>query len=203
VVRELSPHPRLGRLVQPRARNDIGEVATSGAVWGADNDALAGLDPDAYLTMLDQIAAADRTNLRFVAVPDDAQMTPEGPRVTWVGTLALWRSWRQALVRRGLPAAIVLQDGATVATVPWEELRAVFVGGSDAFKTAPETRAILVEAGRRGVWRHVGRINTLDRYWRLHGLFDSYDGSGFSRWPSRIDWFLRSMTQQRILELDA
>lgn len=148
-VARLDGHPHLGSLVQPRAGNRIADIAQSGRWWAADNDALAGLDPDRYLRMLDQIAAADTRRLLFVTAPDDAQMTPEGPRVTWVGTLALWRSWRRALIRRGLPAAIALQDGATVDTVPWGELAAVFVGGSDAFKDGPVAAALLVEAGRR------------------------------------------------------
>lgn len=197
-VAALAPHPRLGQFVTPRTKNDISLITAAGHAWAADNDALAGLDPDAYLGLLDQIAAADRTHLKFVAVPDDAQMTPDGPRVTWVGTLALWRSWRRALIRRDLPAAIVLQDGATSDTVPWDDLAAVFLGGSTAFKESDHARALLREAGQRGLWRHVGRINTLRRYWLLYGAFDSYDGSGFSQYPSRIAWMLRATSQRRM-----
>jgi hypothetical protein len=182
-VRRLSPHPHLGRFTQPRSQNDLTELATCGAWWAADNDALQGLDVDAYLTMLDQIVAQPRDRLLFVTAPDAAEMTPDGPRVSWEGTLWLWRSWRRALLSRGLPLAIVLQDGATVESVPWDELAAVFLGGSDAFKDGPQAVALLLEARRRGLWRHVGRVNTQRRERLLWPLCDSFDGTAYSRWP--------------------
>ena len=176
-------HPHLGRFTQPRSLNSISDLASCGLPWAADNDALAGLDVDAYLTMLDGIAAADQRNLLFVTAPDAAEMTPSGPRVSWEGTLWLWRSWRRALAARGLPLAIVLQDGATAETVPWAELAAVFLGGSDAFKDGATAAGLLIEAERRGLWRHVGRVNTQRRERLLWPLADSFDGTQYSRWP--------------------
>lgn len=96
-VRRLAGHPHLGRFTQPRSQNDITDLATSGLWWGADNNALQGLDPDAYLRMLDQIAAADRRRLLFVTAPDAARMTAQGPEVSCEGTLWLFRSWLPAL----------------------------------------------------------------------------------------------------------
>lgn len=202
-VARLDGHPHLGSLVQPSAGNRIDGIARSGRWWAADNDALAGLDPDRYLAMLDQITTTDTSRLLFVTAPDDAQMTPEGPRVTWVGTLALWRSWRLALAKRGLPAAIVLQDGATSDTVPWGELAAVFVGGSTGWKEGPAAAALLVEAARRGIWRHIGRVNTARRLRLLEQVgFESFDGTQFSRfsetylptWLERLRWKQEGMT---------
>ena len=198
-VESLSPHPRLGQFVTPRTGNDIARIARAGHAWAADNDALAGIDPDAYLTMLVQIAAADRTHLRFVAVPDSVTMTEAGPVGDWPGTLVLFASWRRALTRRALPAAIVLQDGATIDTVPWAHIQAVFVGGSTSWKEGDAAQIIMREAIARGCWVHVGRINTLRRYWAMHGLFHSYDGTGFSKWPSNIRWMLDNTSQQRFL----
>jgi hypothetical protein len=182
-VKRLSPHPHLGRFTQPRSKNDLAKLATCGSWWAADNDALAGLDVDAYLLMLDRIAALDTSRLLFVAAPDAAEMTPTGPRVSWEGTLWLWRSWRRALQTRGLPLAIVLQDGATADTVPWDELDAVFLGGSDSFKDGEQAVGLLLEAQRRGLWRHVGRINTQRRERLLWPICDSFDGTQYSRWP--------------------
>ena len=196
-VASLSPHPRLGQFITPRTGNDIPTIATSGRVWAADNDALQGLDPDAFLRMLDAITRTDRRFLCFVAVPDAVTMTESGPVGDWAGTRWLFASWCRALTKRALPAAIVLQDGATHETVPWDAIAAVFVGGSDAWKEGAACRAILHAAGQRGIWRHVGRINTLRRYWALHGCFESYDGTGFSRFPSRIAWMLDRTQQQR------
>jgi hypothetical protein len=182
-VARLAGHPHLGRLTQPRSGNRIEDLATCGLVWGADNDALAGLDVDAYLTMIDTIAQHNHTTLRFVTAPDAATMTPTGPQVSWEGTLWLWRSWRTALQRRTLPLAIVLQDGATVESVPWNELRAVFLGGSTAWKESAAARALLSEAQRRGLWRHIGRINTQRRERLLWPHCESFDGGQYSRWP--------------------
>ena len=69
-VTRYAGHPALGRLVQPRSWNRVDAIARSGQPWGADNDALAGVKPDAYLSMLDAIARAPRDQLKFVAAPD-------------------------------------------------------------------------------------------------------------------------------------
>lgn len=63
----------------------------------------------------------------------------------------------------GHRAAIVVQEGVTVGTVPWANVDAVFIGGGNDFKTAPETHAVVVEARRRGLWTHMGRVNTWRR----------------------------------------
>lgn len=182
-VRRLAGHPHLGRFTQPRSRNDIQDLASCGLWWAADNDALNGFDVDAYLAMLDTIRQHDTGRLLFVAAPDAAEMTPDGVRSSWEGTLWLWKSWRRALAARGLPLAIVLQDGATADTVPWGELSAVFLGGSDSFKDGPQAAQLLIEARRRGLWRHVGRINTQRRERLLWPICGSFDGTQYSRWP--------------------
>lgn len=182
-IRRIGLHPQLGRFTQPRSGNSIRDLATCGHLWAADNDALNGLDVDAYLTMLDTIRQHDTSRLLFVTAPDAAEMTPTGPRVSWDGTLWLWRAWRAALLRRGLPLAIVLQDGATVDTVPWHDVQAVFVGGSDAWKDGPAAARLATEARRREKWVHVGRINTQRRERLWWPLCESFDGTQYSKWP--------------------
>jgi hypothetical protein len=85
-VARFAGHPALGRLVQPRSWNRIDAIARSGMAWGADNDALAGVQPDAYLSMLDAIAHAPRDQLKFVAAPDAVERTPQGIVGSWEGT---------------------------------------------------------------------------------------------------------------------
>lgn len=133
-VARYAGHPALGRLIQPRSWNRVDMVARAGQPWGAGNDALAGVKPDAYLAMLDAIAQAPRDHLKFVAAPDAVERTSAGIVGSWEGTLWLWRCWRPALHSRGLPGAIVLQDGATPDSVPWDEIAAVFVGASTGWK---------------------------------------------------------------------
>jgi hypothetical protein len=185
-VARYAGHPALGRLVQPRSYNSITAIARAEQPWGADNDALAGVNPDAYLRMLDAIARAPREQLKFVAAPDAVERTPSGIVGSWEGTLWLWRCWRPVLMSRGLPPAIVLQDGATADTVPWDELAAVFVGASTRWKLSRTAELLIRMARARGLWTHVGRVNTMDRVARVEAMgAHSIDGSQFSRWPEK------------------
>lgn len=100
-IDRLAGHPQLGRLITP----DNGNAVEGLVPWefvGADNSTLGqyGVRPDYLLRMWDALAFHRPPGLRFVACPDDAQRTGEGIVVTWVGTLALWRSWRDALFVR-------------------------------------------------------------------------------------------------------
>jgi hypothetical protein len=198
-IKRYEGHAALGRLVQPRSWGRIDPVARSGMPWGADNDALAGVNPDAYLRMLDAIARSPREQLKFVAAPDAVERTPEGIVGSWEGTLWLWRCWRPALVARGLPPAIVLQDGATPDTIPWDELAAVFVGASTRWKLSRTAELLVRLARTRGLWIHVGRVNTFGRLARIEAMgAHSFDGSQFSRWPEKyIPSFLARLQYQQ------
>lgn len=67
-------------------------------------------------------------------------------------------------IRAALPdahvAALVLQDGATVRNLPWDEFDALFIGGSTEWKIGDVARQITAEANRRGKWVHMGRVNS-------------------------------------------
>ncbi len=139
-VRKHAHSPFLGRLIQPRNGNDVQELLTCGLDCGADNDALAGVQPTALLKLWDDLARYTSPRLRFVTAPDAVMLTPNGPRGDWNGTLWLWRCWRPALIERALPGAIVAQDGATVGTVPWDEIQALFIGGSTTWKLTQSER---------------------------------------------------------------
>lgn len=178
-------HPRLGRLITP----DNGNAVEGLMQWeyvGADNSALGqfGLRPDYLLRLWDALAFHRPPGLRFVTCPDDAQRTSEGIIVSWSGTLALWRSWRDALQVRNLPAAIVLQDGATVDTIPWSEIASVFVGGTTRWKLSKTVERLILTAHAKEKWVHVGRVNTMARVAHFDPLpVDSIDGTQFSMFP--------------------
>ena len=83
-----------------------------------------------------------------------------------------------------MPAALVLQNGATVDNVPWGEFDALFIGGSAGengspmWKTGPECQEICNEARKRGVLVHMGRVNTPDRIKSAHDMgLQSADGT--------------------------
>lgn len=187
-VRRYAGHPHLGRLTQPESGNDLVAFGADDCDKGADNNCLQGFDLDRWMAMCEGLRAARR--LRFVAAPDAVELTPRGPRGSWEGTLWLFRRFAPWLRSRGLPVAIVSQDGAIVETVPWDAIDALFVGGSDAHKCGPEAAYLIAAAKRRGKWVHVGRVNSKKRIdsFRTLGWLDgfqpdSFDGGQFSMFP--------------------
>lgn len=195
-IQHYAGHAHLGRLIQPRNRNRLDDVADSGLWWAADNDCLQGLNPDAYFVMLNRLQRVDTSKLLFVTVPDVVADSH--------GTLALFRSWLPALRARQLPAALVAQDGLTTDQVQWDELAALFIGGSTSWKEGPDAAALIQSARKRGVWVHVGRINTERRLRHFDALgIDSFDGTQFSwfaetyipRWLDRLQYRQRAFTE--------
>lgn len=108
-----------------------------------------------------------------------------------------------AMVRAlGLTPALVLQDGleldgeflvAGTERVAWSQVDSVFVGGSDEFKLGAQAEAICREARRRGLWVHVGRVNSWKRIAIVRDYADSVDGTylqfGPSKnWPKLAEW---------------
>lgn len=177
-TRTVARHPAVGRFVGPRNGNRIEEIATSGRVWAADNDAFCAWDQERFWTMLGKIARVDRSRFLWVACPDvvaDAKATLES-----------WDAWIPQLEYLGLPAAFVGQDGCEQGPIPWESMACFFLGGSDSWKLSVEAEALVKEAKSRGKWIHMGRVNSMKR--RRHAFelgCDSIDGRSYSAWPDR------------------
>jgi hypothetical protein len=128
--------------------------------------------------MLDAIASAPRRSCLFATAPDvvgDAR-----------ATAALFDRYAHEIERRGLPLALVLQDGldelpAWLARV-WPRLAAVFVGGSTDFKLGEVAAGLVREAKRRGCWAHMGRVNSYRRLTYADAIgCDSADGTQWVR----------------------
>lgn len=208
----MASHPNLGVLLTP---NDGNVVPAPGVVWAADNSAFSGFDAERFRAFLARIAGP--STCLWVAAPDvvgDAE-----------ATLRLWGEWRPIIEARGHRPALVAQNGLTVALVPWDEVPALFVGGSpwcapcrwvrpasdhvttrcpfcrrliNEWKTGPEAAALVAEANRRGVWVHMGRVNTRRRILFAAGIgCQSVDGSSFSRYSrTHLPWALRTARQR-------
>lgn len=174
----------LGRLIQPRHTARIEATAEAGLDWAADNDCFQALNVVRYRRMLDRITGLP--GCRFVVVPD---AVADHSR-----TLELWHAWRNEVAATGQPVAFALQNGATLGSVPWHEADAVFVGGDTAWKLGPEASALTFEAHERGLWVHVGRVNSRRRWNRVRAMYaDSCDGTKFSRYrdtylPEALGW---------------
>jgi hypothetical protein len=113
--------------------------------------------------------------------PDTECLFATAPDVVagWEASLALSRRWFGRIRDAGFPVAVVLQDGLTDPDdVPWDDVDAVFVGGTTEYKLAPATQRIAEAARRLGKWAHMGRVNSLRRlrFAADHG-YDSVDGT--------------------------
>jgi hypothetical protein len=171
-------HPNLGRLAIPDHFECVGETAAAGVPWAADNGCFHGLDHLGFYRMLDRLKGTP--GCLFVCVPDvvgDA-----------VATAHRFEAWSIGVERRGLPMALVLQDGIE-DLLDWygyhfHRLAGVFIGGTTEWKMGDTARAFAQHAHRNGLWVHWGRVNTERRvrYVKSTGACDSFDGSGWAKW---------------------
>lgn len=165
-----------------------GNARPDGVDWIADNGAFSDKwDADEWWAWL---IAQPRT-CRFAVAPDVVG--------DWLATLERFDEWEPRMHAEGFPVALVAQDGATPDTTPWERLDALFIGGSTAWKLSAESVAMIRAAKARGLWVHIGRVNSLRRLrWAAAHGADSADGTfltfapnenlpKLTRWLSRVN----------------
>lgn len=174
-LRALLPARDLGLMWTPRSWSEVQHVA--GAAWAADNGCFsqgAAFDPAAWLAWLYQ---RDPTHALFAVAPDvvgDA-----------AATIARSEPYYEAIWGAGFTPAFVLQDGQEDLPVPWSQVGAVFIGGSTAWKLGAAACRLAYQAKDRGVWVHMGRVNSARRLRRAAVMgCDSADGT-FLRWAPR------------------
>lgn len=138
-----------------------------GVEWCADNGCFSDRwDATRWWRWIDQ---QERT-MRFATCPDVV--------ADWDKTLALFDKWAPRMKDVELPVAVVAQDGATTASIPWADISCVFIGGTTKWKMSANTEDIVQEANRQGVWAHVGRVNSFKRLrWARDIGADSADGT--------------------------
>jgi hypothetical protein len=164
--------PNLGVLSSPRRfYTDLGAWP-----WAADNDAYSAWDETRYCQMLDGIAGLP--GCLFVTAPDVVG--------DWEDTFDRFEVWQPILAELDLPVAYVIQDGQPADWMPWDKIRAVFVGGGDEWKMGDPARRLVREANYRGLWTHMGRVNghRRVRYAKAIGC-DSFDGTSLSWFRDR------------------
>lgn len=171
----------LPAMVTPRMR----QLPEPGQLWAADNgrySAPANYSDAGYLAWLERLEPY-RDRCLFATAPDVWS--------DWPATLELSRPMLRPIRELGYRVAIVAQDGATVDTVPWPEVDALFVGGTDPWRHSDALRELVAEARRRELWVHLGRVNSLRRLRFAEALgCDSADGTVLKHDPSRpvADW---------------
>lgn len=142
------------------------------ARFAIDNGAFANFSERSFNSLLER-EWLRRYQCRFVAVPDVVGSARR--------TLELFEHfWTQL---RGWPLAFVCQDGQEQVPVPWAEVDAIFIGGTDRFKESQAAIDCIKVAKILGKWVHVGRVNTPGRFEAFAMLgADSIDGTGIARY---------------------
>lgn len=194
-----------------------GNLRPYGVIWCADNGlfsparAARGEDWDeAGWWKFLQKNARDAHWCAFATAPDvvhwvvgeDGKGFPVGDAEA---TLKRSAQWYGPIRELGYKVALVAQDGLKVEDVPWDEIDAIFIGGSDAYKVgeapAGKTRPVKLdgtplgvpgcwevvrEAKRRGLWVHMGRVNSQSRYRLAKAMgCDSADGTYLTFGPDK------------------
>jgi hypothetical protein len=181
----------VGELIVPAARNRPETLRLRPGWWAMDNGAFSQFDAELFVRMLEDFHG--RSGCRFVAAPDRVADAHQ--------TLLQWPFWSRLIRGVGFVPALVAQDGLTVEDVPWKEIGALFIGGLDPWKLGPQATELIAYAKARGLWVHMGRLNSEQRIWRaeFRGV-DSFDGSRHSWFPdTHIPNTLDSLAQGRFL----
>lgn len=162
--------------------------------------------PERYLGLLQDLWAEEGSD--FCDPDTSGALFAVAPDVLGDAAATLARSARMlGWIRHiGFPAALVAQNGLEHLTVPWADLDVFFLGGSaecvpcgyvrppelaqklarcpycrgklTEWKLGHAARDLVADAKRRGLWVHMGRVNSLKRlrYAALIGC-DSADGT--------------------------
>jgi hypothetical protein len=159
-VRDAMAAGLLGMIATPAAGNSV----PTGVDWCADNSCFTpGRYPGdpAYLRWL--TLRGDRAGRCAFATAPDA---PFDASATLVRALPMLEQIRAA----GYPAALVAQDGLEDLPVPWGSFDALFLGGTTQWKLGPAAARLAAQARQRGLWVHMGRVNSLRRLRYAHSI---------------------------------
>ena len=182
----------LGAIVEPRSGPSRWKVLYE-TDWIADNGAFGGrFDPARWQTFLQRVSVY-RQRCRFAVIPDAVGDANE--------TRRLWDCWSDTARNLGYPIAYVAQDGCKPNDPPWNELDAIFIGGTTNYKLGPVAANIVSEAICRKKPAHMGRVNSWRRLSYANSLgCSTADGTfllfGPARNLPRLErWTMRLKTQ--------
>lgn len=157
--------------------------------WAADNGCFkARWTEDRWIDWLAQVPLG--RGLLFAVAPD---VYPDAS-----ASLARGLEFAPILRDMGFPVAIVAQDGAEGFFWPWEEFDCLFVGGErrsrarEEWKLGAAAEGLVREARSRGLWVHMGRVNSWRRLVRAIEMgCNSADGTALKYKPVREGLNLR------------
>lgn len=139
--------------------------------FGVDNGGFKELNIPGLISLLKR-EEHNRSDCLFVTVPDIVGSARR--------TLELFDHFKDRF--EGWPLALACQDGQENLPILWDEIEAVFIGGTTNWKCSQHVVQIIKTAKVLGKWVHAGRVNTPQRWKHFEELgVDSGDGSGMSR----------------------
>lgn len=161
----------VGQLLTPLTRYRLRDPERP---WAIDNGGFKRLDIPAFDALLKR-EEHHKQKCLFVAVPDIVGSAQR--------TLELFELFKNRTRLEGWPLAFVCQDGQENLPIPWNEIKAVFIGGSTFWKCSSHVDQIITTAKLHGKWVHAGRVNGPERFMHFESLdVDSCDGSGIARY---------------------
>lgn len=161
----------VGQLLTPLTRYRLRDPDLP---WAIDNGFFAQTEIGSYLSLLEREKHHCEKCL-FVTLPDVVGCARR--------TLEVFEVWRRREVLRGWKRALVCQDGQEHLPIPWNDISAVFIGGSTNWKCGEHAIHIIKAAKALEKWVHVGRVNHGERFIHFEKLgVDSIDGTGISRY---------------------
>ncbi len=156
--------------------------------FAADNGCFQSLDAPAFLRMLAFLTDCESKPL-FVVSPDVVG--------DWRETMRKFSVWGPVIRELGLPVALVGQDGLPVDSVPWKDIDAYFIGGTDKWKLTNDSRNLVHKARDREKHVHMGRVNSCQR---IHTATkwgcDTVDGTSFT-------WFADTLIPKAVKWIDS
>lgn len=179
----------VGQLLTPLTRYRLRDPERP---WAIDNGGFKRLNIPAFRALLDR-ESHHKDKCLFVAAPDIVGSAQR--------TLELFERWLPELA--GWPVALVCQDGQESLPIPWDDIAAVFIGGSTNWKCSGHVVQIIKTAKLLGKHVHVGRVNDPQRWQHFEDLeVDSGDGTGLARYSHMRRAIALRLTQQDQQELD-
>ena len=159
-----------GQLLTPLTRYRLRDPSRP---FGIDNGRFSLNWREAEFLSLLEREQCNQSKCLFVTVPDVVGSARR--------TLEVFERWRDRLC--GWKLALVCQDGQEHLPIPWDEIDAVFIGGSTNFKCGEHAVHIIQAAQALGKWVHIGRVNHAERWSHFEKLnADSADGTGLARY---------------------
>jgi hypothetical protein len=179
----------VGQLLTPLTRYRLRD---SERPWAIDNGGFSGLDIKAFMALLER-EAHHKDRCLFVTAPDIVGSARR--------TLEIFERWKDRLA--GWKVALVCQDGQEDLPLPWDDIAAVFIGGSTKWKCSDHAIHIVKAAKALDKWVHAGRVNDPARFQHfVEAGADSCDGSGLARYTHMRE-AIKNRNNQPRLELTA